>query len=176
MATGASQIFIEQLREGLEILGIGGAPAKAFLSARMDDQSTSLTTADHIEFDQQLEVDGSGDIALSVGAGQLGGLITLAPAKTYLLVAAMMCDFSGTGGVVRVRFRNNTLAAEFGAQGEAIPVSGGNQARAAWFHGIVTTGAAPEIVEARITGVFQFTSFRGAGPVGNTQLIVLEVG
>ncbi len=175
MGPGASQIDVEIVREALSILGIGGATPKAFLHAKMDDQNSSLTTSDHVEFDDVLEVDASGDIALAVGAAQLGGLVTLAAGKTYLFLAGIRADFSGTGGVVRLPVRNNTAAATFGTNIEALPVSGGNSQAVAIGGGIITPAVETE-VELRITGVFQLSSFRGAGAVGNTWLLVIEIG
>lgn len=193
MAESVSSDFVRQVRMALEVLAgqtamspsdelsplvSVGASAKAYLSARMDTQSTDLTTADHVEFDDVLVVDASGDIALSSGGGnQTDGLITLAANKVYALIAGFKCDFSTNGGAVRVRLRNNTLAAEFGSQAEMIPNSAtGNSNEIVIASGIVETGAAPEVIEARITGVFQLASFRGAGAVGNSFLLVVEIG
>lgn len=193
MGEYASSDFVAQVREALVILAgetsmsptdelsplvtvAGGAGA--YLSARMDTQSTSLTTSDHVEFDDVLVVDGSGDIALSSGGGdQTDGLLTLAANKVYDLIAGFKCDFSTNGGAVRVRFRNNTLAVEIGTQAEMIPNSAtGNSNEIVIATAIVETGAAPEVIEARITGVFQLASFRGAGAVGNSFLRVVEIG
>ena len=176
MPTGASQIFVEQVREALAILGVGGAPAKAFLHAKMDDQNSNIAQNDHVEFDDVLEVDASGDIALAVGAAQLGGLITVAADKKYLFLAGIRADFSGTGGVVRCTFRDNTVGATFGTNLEALPVTGAGNAQSITVGGgILTPGEVTE-VELRITGVFQLSSFRGAGAVGNTWLLVVEIG
>ncbi len=159
-----------------EIAAAGSGP-KAYLSARMDDQSTDKTVGDHVEYDQVLTVDASGDIALAVGAGQLGGLVTLAANKTYECMAGIRCDFTTSGGVIRVRFRDNTGAAEFGSQGEALALTGvGNAQALPIATGIIEVGGSPIVIEVRITGVANFSSFRGAGPVGNSFLKIVEIG
>lgn len=177
MATGASQIFVEKVREAAAILGIGGGGGgAAYLSARMDDQSTSLTTADHVEFDDVLDVDTSGDIALSTAAGQSGGIITLAVDKTYLFMAALRTDFSVTNGVVRCRFRHNNLAAEFGSQLECLSRTGSSNAQSVnSCQGILAVSGEVATVELRITGVASLASVRGAGATGNSWLLVREI-
>lgn len=178
MPTGASQIFTEQVRQALAILGVGGATPKAFLSARMDDQNSNIAQNDHVEFDDVLEVDTSGDIALAVGAAQLGGIVTLAIGKTYLFMAGIRADFTASGGVVRLRFRHNNIATEFGSRLEALPVTGaGNAQSISVCHGILPVSGEVATVELRITGVANLSSFRGAGSsVGNSWLSVIEIG
>ena len=178
MATGVDQIFVERTREALAILGVGGVPAKAFLSARMDDQNSNIAQNDHVEFDEVLEVDTSGDIALAVGAAQLGGIVTLAIGKTYFFMAGIRADFTASGGVVRLRFRHNNVATLFGSQLEALPVTGaGNAQSISVCHGILPVSGEVAIVELRITGVANLSSFRGAGAsVGNSWLSVVEIG
>lgn len=178
MATGASQIDVEIVREALAILGIGGATPKAFLSARMDDQNSNIAANDHVEFDEVLEVDASGDISLSTAAGQAGGIVTLALDKTYLFMAGIRSDFTASGGVVRCRFRHNNLATLFGSQLEALPVTGaGNAQSIPVCHGILPVSGEVATVEFRITGVANLSSFRGAGSsIGNSWLSVIEIG
>ena len=159
-----------------EIAAAGAAP-KAYLSARMDDQNTDKTVGDHVEYDQVLKVDSSGDIALSTGGGdQTDGLITLAANKVYVITAGIRCDFTSTAGVIRVRLRDNTAAEEFGNQAEALALTGAGHAQALPITtGIIETSV-ETVVEVRITGVANFSSFRGGGAVGNSFLKIVEIG
>lgn len=173
MGTGASQIFVEQLREGLEILGIGAA-AKAYLEAGMSDQNANLLQNDHIEFNQQRSVDASGDIALSAGAGQLAGLFTLAAGKTYLCVAYIAGTFSAAG-TATFHWRNNTGAAFIGSQGGTFAAGAGNGPRA--YCAVIVEAAVQTEIEVRQNSApVNLTQIDGSGPQQETSVYIVEIG
>ncbi len=153
------------------------AVAKAYLHARVDEQTTDLLVNDHVEFDVQSIVDASGDISLAVGAGQLAGLITLAAGKVYEVTAGIRADFSAAGGVVRFRLRDNTGAVEFGNQSELFARSGTSHVHTlAIATGIIAPSVTTEI-ELRITAVVSLTTIRGINAAAGQSFIkVVEIG
>lgn len=151
MATGASQIFVEQVREAALILGIGTPAAKAYMLASMSAQTSNFTPPDHIEFNSVLDVDASGAIALSVGAGQLAGLITLGVNRTYLITAQVSTEFLGATGAFAYSWRNNTAAADIGTRGSQKPQTHiSSTAEQGIATAIVVVGATPQEIELRI--------------------------
>ena len=112
MATGASQIFTEQVREALEILGVSVGSRSYGLLSLSGVQVTDLLAGDHIEIDTIN--DSSGDILVSTGAGQANGLITLPAGKVWILSAAWQIGFTGPATFLNLRWRNNTDAALIG--------------------------------------------------------------
>ena len=99
MATGADQIFVERTREALAILGIG---SPSYLHAPLNaDQTTGLSG--HVEWRDSGDVENggwqsSGDIAVSTGAGQLAGIVTLPAGKLWLVQAHVAATFSANSG------------------------------------------------------------------------------
>ncbi len=153
------------------------AVAKAFLYARVVEQTTDLLVGDHVEFDDQLIVDASGDISLTVGAGQLAGLITLAAGKVYEVTAGIRADFSAAGGVVRFRLRDNTGAVEFGNQNELFARTGTSHVHSMeTATGIIAPTVTTEI-ELRITAVVSLITIRGINAAaGQSYIKVVEIG
>ncbi len=153
------------------------AVAKAYLHARMNSQSTDLLAGDHVEFDDQLIVDASGDISLAVGAGQLAGLITLAAGKVYEVTTGIRADFSAAGGVVRFRLRDNTGAVEFGNQSELFVRTGTSQVESlAIATGIIAPTVITEI-ELRITVAVSLLTIQGlSSAAGQSYVKVVEIG
>ena len=111
MATGASQIFVEQVREALEILGVGSVGEYALVSMS-GVQVTDLLAGDHVELDTIN--DQSGAFLLSTGAGQANGLITVPAGKVWILSAAWQIGYTGISGFLNLRWRNNTDAVLIG--------------------------------------------------------------
>ena len=172
MGTGASQIFVEQLREGLEILGVGAG--KAYLETGMDDQNANLTVNNHVEFDEQRVVDASGRIAQSAGAGQLSGLFTLATGRVYLL-AAYVATTHGAAGTATFRWRNNTAAGFIGSQGGSFtPAIGGGPRALAW--AIIVTSVETEVELRLDSAPTNLTQIDGSGPQQETSAFIVEIG
>ncbi len=173
MATGVDQIFLEKTREALAILGVGAA-SKAYLLSGMDDQSSSLTNGDHIEFDEQKAVDASARIAQSSGAGQLSGLFTLAAGRVYFLAAFLSPIFSAAGSAP-FQWRNNTGAVAIGNQGGSSAGAAGQGSRP-----LVWAIIAPAVeteVELRFNGApSNLSTIEGSGPVQESGAIILEIG
>ena len=146
------------------------------MHATMDEQASNLTAGKHIEFDVELENDGSGAIVLSSGGGdQTDGLITLAADKIYKLTASLQLSFSSAAGVIDCRFRNNTAAALKGNRGKNQPLTW--VTNNVWLNPVVsaiidTDGGAVE-VELRIlssSAVFDIPAFEAS------RLEVVEIG
>ena len=118
MPTGASQIFVEQVREAAAILGIGGPPAptvKSYALLRMGTtQSSNLLAGDHVQFDTITEQSANADIAVSTGAGQLSGLITLPAGKIFEVSCELGVLFGSAVSNFRLQIRDNTAAALIG--------------------------------------------------------------
>jgi hypothetical protein len=174
MPTGADQIFVERTRQALAILGVG-ATTKAYLETGMDDQGSSLTVNNHVEFDEQRIVDASGRIALSAGAGQLSGLFTLAEGLVFLCVAYVATTHSAAG-TATFRWRDNNIATAFGSQGGAFTAAAGNGPRAlAW--GIIDTSGEAREIELRIDSApVNLTQIDGSGPQQESSAFILEIG
>lgn len=161
MGTGASQIFVEQVREAAAILGLGAPAAKAYMLASMSAQSSNFTPPDHIEFNSVLDVDASGDIVLTTGAGQLAGLITLGANRIYEVSAQLSTEFLGATGAFAYSWRNNTAAADIGTRGSQRPQTHiGSTAEQGIASAIVVVGATPQEIELRIRSSSQVFSIR----------------
>lgn len=149
---------------------------KAFMHATMDEQSTNLDAGKHIEFDDELENDGSGAIVLSSGGGdQTDGLISLAAGKIYELTASLQLSFSSAAGVIDCSFRNNTAAAVIGTRGKNQPLTW--VTNNVWLNPVATaiidTTAGAVEVELRIlssSAVFDIPAFEASF------LKVIEIG
>ncbi len=117
MATGASQIFVERVREAAAILGIG-TPAPTVKSYALislgTTQSTDLLAGDHIQFNAITEQSANNDISVSTGAGQANGLVTLPAGKVFELSCEVGVLFGSAVSSFRLQFRNNTGAVLLG--------------------------------------------------------------
>lgn len=177
MATGASQIFVEQVREAAAILGLVAPVAKAYMLASMDDQSANLNNGDHVEFDSDEVNDGSGAIVLATGAGQLGGLITLEAGRVYEITASLVVSYGSVSGFLRYIWHDNTANADFGIRGGQRSTTFGTDE---FSPGIATAIFAPAVdseIELRIDGEFQPTTIRGLGAAQGTSFVkVVEIG
>ena len=146
------------------VLGGGAAPApvaKVFMHATMDDQTTNLALNDHVEFDGELENDGSGSIVLATGAGQANGLITLAADKTYSVEAALSVLSSSFQGVLRYQWRDNTGAVLFGSRGVVRSLTSNvDESMQIIATGIITPSVTT-VIELRIIGEFNPSNIRG---------------
>lgn len=189
MTESVSSDFVRQVRMALEVLAgetsmsptnelaalVGGGGA--YLHAEMNDQSSDLSVNDHVEFDEVLEVDASGDIALSTAAGQSGGILTLAEGKVFLVEAGLSLLFSSFQGVLRYQFRQNNIATLFGSKAAGRSLTSNVDE---FVHGIAvgiidTTGEVAT-VELRIIGEFNPMTIRGSGNIdGSSFLKVLEI-
>ncbi len=176
MGTGASQIFVEKVREAAAILGLG-TPALAYMLASMDDQSSNLGSGNHVEFDSDEVNDGSGAIALATGAGQLGGLITLAAGRVYEITASLVVVYGSVSGFLRYVWHDNTGNVDFGIRGGQRSLTFGTDI---FTPGIATAIFAPAVeteIELRIDGEFQPTTIRGlTAPEGTSFAKVVEIG
>ena len=173
MGTGASQIFTEQVREALEILGVGAG--KAYLETGMNDQVSNLTFGNQIEFDQQRIVDASGRIAQSSGAGQLSGIFTLAANRVYLCLAQIHCTFSA-GGFAGFKWRDITNATEFGNQSQSSAAAVGTNTFLGQAYGII---APSTLITAHCRINFapsNLTNILGDGPDQETFAQIFEIG
>lgn len=100
MGTGASQIFVEQLREGLGILGV---QIPSYLHAPLNANQAS--PSGHVEWRDTGDIENggwqsSGDITVSTGAGQLAGIVTLPAGKVWLVQAHLAASFTGITGLL----------------------------------------------------------------------------
>jgi hypothetical protein len=149
VATGASQVFVEQTREALAILGVGasvnlGGYGLVIMGA---DQQANLDAGDHVEF-TGFDGEATG-IAVSSGAGQANGLITLQPG-VWRMDCWLRGLFSGPTGSCEFQFRNNNTASVFGVSGVLEP-----QTQASNTHSVAACHAMEEIqavavIEVRI--------------------------
>ncbi len=102
-------------------LGAAGLSSYALIRRAGDDQTVNLSAGDHLEFNN---FDGVGISVSSGGAqDQVSGLIELESAGTWLLLCWVDAIFSGAGGVLSLRWRNNTAAANIGFDAQLNPLT-----------------------------------------------------
>lgn len=112
-ASGADEFPRVQLGE-THLFSGGGAVVKSYALIRMgSSQGSDLLAGDHIQFDSITEQSANNDIAVSTGAGQANGLITL-PAKVFELSCEVGVLFGSAASSFRLQFRNNTGAVLLG--------------------------------------------------------------
>lgn len=118
MATGASQIFVERVREAAAILGIGGGgAAKLFATISLSaSQNTNVQAGDHIQFDTIKQESPSSGITVSTGAGQANGLVTLPQGHVFKLSGYVNSQANSATNNLILQFRNNTDALLLGPE------------------------------------------------------------
>lgn len=133
MTESISSDFVRQVRMALEVLAGGTSMSPTDeLSALVggltgyglvimgNDQQANLDAGDHVEFSG---FDGEANgIAVSFGAGQANGLITLQPG-IWRMDCWLRGIVSGSTGVCDFQFRNNTAASLFGVAGHLQPTT-----------------------------------------------------
>ena len=121
MSTGASQIFVEQVREALGILGVsigggGGIYSLLFPLAKNFGASTTTATGQHFQWDTIDAESAGGEITISAGTGQQLGLITLPQGHVFLCMAYLYLNSITGSDFLRSSWRNNTDAVLFGGE------------------------------------------------------------
>ena len=157
MSTGASQIFVEQVREAAEILGIpigggGGIYSLLFPLAKNFGASTTTATGQHYQWDTIDAESPGGEIVISSGTGQQLGLITLPQGHVFLCQAYLFLNSITLADFLRSSWRNNTDAVLFGGETEQNGDTG-NFDRTSLDHviGIIDTSAEAKEIECRQT-------------------------
>jgi len=123
-----------------------GGSKSAFLASLASNQSTNLTTSDHIAFETTTFSTGS-SITMATGAGQANGIFTLAANKTYLLRSVAQVRY--TNSTDRLDFvwrRTSGTPTSFGLVSFGIPTTYAGQSEVANTEAIyaVTTGGTAE--------------------------------
>lgn len=178
MSTGASQIFVEQVREAAAILGIGGGgAAKLFATITLSatQPSTRLNAGDHIELDTIFDESPSSGILVSTGADQANGLVTLPQGHVFKVSGYLNGTFNASTVFAIHAIRNNTLAAIVSPNARTFSRNANNADSHVPIAFIDTDGGATEI-EWRIiseTGLIQ--AIGTASGVGETYLVVEEI-
>ncbi len=130
-----------------EIDAAGGLSGYGLVVMNQGDQQANLAFGDHVEF-SGFDGEAAG-IAVSSGAGQANGIITLQPG-IWRMDCWLRGFFSGSGGGFEFGFRNNNTAQLFGVFGRIEPQTG-----AANQHAVAACHAMEEIqvvaaIEVRI--------------------------
>ncbi len=192
MAEQISADFVRQVRLALEVLAgensmsptdelsplVSAGGAEAYFQTTMLDQSSNLATNDHVEFNGQIANDGGGFIALSSGAGQAQGLITLAAEKKYILMAGLNCIFGSAAGIARFQWAVNSPGPFLDGniaevQPATFTLDRGKTTMAMMILDLV--GGAQSEVELRIVGVSGLTSIVAqGGNIGQTFALIHE--
>ncbi len=124
MGTGADQIFVEQTRNALAILGI---QSPSYLHAPLNANQAS--PSGHVEWRDTGDVENggwqsSGDIIVSTGAGQLAGIVTLPAGKVWLVQAHLAASFSASTGLLGCQWGiTPSPLDEFGQRTNLVPLS-----------------------------------------------------
>ena len=157
MSTGASQIFVEQVREALGILGVsigggGGIFSLLFPLAKNFGASTTTATGQHYQWDTIDAESAGGEITISAGTGQQLGLITLPQGHVFLCQAYLFLNSITGADFLRSSWRNNTDAVLFGGETEQNGDTGSFD-RTSLDHviGIIDTSAEAKEIECRQT-------------------------
>ena len=95
-----------------ETISGSGSSGGAYIYAELSSaQSSNLSTANHIEFNQ-IEVS-NGIITLSTGVGQQNGMFTLPANRVYKLEAQLFVDYNSQA-FIDIMWRNNTTGSLIG--------------------------------------------------------------
>ena len=189
MTESISSDFVRQVRLALEVLAGGssisptdelaalvGGGTKLFAIVGLSaTQNTNINANDHIEFDQiEQENAGGSGIAVSTGAGQLAGLITLPQGHVFKVTGYINTQFNSATNTLILAIRNNTDAVVLEPHARIIvnTNSGGSDQPISY---IDTTAEAKEI-EVRIVSETAFITFTSnLGGNGQTYLDIQEV-
>jgi len=125
------------------------APREYLQAGMTADQTANLTDGNHIQFNLSR---GGYNIPMTSGSGQLAGIFTLAPNKTYRLQAEAGFTFGSASGLARFRWYNITAASLVGSAARVRPRTDTSDASNQPIAGAVISPTVSTEVEVRFPG------------------------